>query len=1279
MATEEKEKGYEGGAGGKFRKRPFRSRSQTTPYDRPPTSLRNPNWKNNGWLSKLVDPAQRLITYSAHSLFSSLFRKRLPPPSSETEREARNNHPQEDATFKQVTNNSSGTQQGPVGGSDAQINCSDGGGLTELEKLLKQKTFTRSEIDHLTALMRSRTVNAPVREEEKGTEMVPSEPMLLSGQKEYPKTPALENGTKNGLVVTPHVASSFPVEDVASPAELAKSYMGSRPTKVSSSILGMQTLALREDPTLVNSENVALKSPIMSIVPRATRHAAVHENGFVTARSRGRSVIYNMARTPYARIYPTSTLKGGGRAVEGEPSSSSQFALDHDVHSGSKLGSVKHRSSVLDNDIGSVGPVRRIRQKSNLLYSIGSCSPISGSSSSVARGGMVKDAAQQPLSSMQKPAKENVDDIIPSSSFPSLPSKSSEVASKILHQLDKLVSPKEKSSELRLPIVNDNSPTKLSPSMLRGQALRSMEMVDSSKLLDSVHGNKIDGPFGNLSTSAQNQKSNSQRDKIENGPLKLVAPSAGLLPLVTAADATKPRNQVLSSAKSGDSFMIKSVSGPPQKKRAFHMSAHEDCLDLDDDAYPNGAVASFSPVQKEMTNSTAVMEKTTSGTEAIAEENPSALSVTMPPKSSTIDGEAHVGTADESRVGEKVDAYISTTSSILDPIFKPFTSATQTSFGFIKPASPNGSIVKPSFTFGNKVVSSTEFMAPGAPSMEITKSGPIFGLEKVVSLREPVADGPLVDFGSNKNVNKVPSMPFTAASSVGGESPFLKFGVSSDSNLGSSIGSTIVTGVTDSMPKVRESDNGNTETNKDTGSSVRASELAISSAPSTLLASSKSLSNFGHNSNQNNGSLFSSPSFSSFPPPVSNILSSSSSAAPSSGVSAAGNSTSMGAITPATIASSNSSSSTVVASSSSATSFFKFGSSPVRSVGLPVSSSGGSEPPEIKSRQDAGTGGLSSTAFGSSSAGSGIFGFSSSAMTTVNSSQSQSSAVGASSGSVLGAQASFTSGFATSTQTQSVSFGSSASSSSFGLTGNTPFSSSSSFPSSSPAASAAFLSGNSLFPSSSPATSFGLGTSASSLAVNSVSSNSGPSSTLFGSSWQPSKSPFGSTFSTSLSSGFLFGTSTASVTSASSPSMFLSTSSASIPQFSFTPAAAASTSTQPAFVSPNPAFTFGSATVNNGQMSMEDSMAEDTGQATPPATSVYSQQPAPVQSNFVFGASTPSGGSPFQFGSQQNIAPQNPSPFQASGSLGGSFSLGTGGGDKSARRIVKVKHKPRKK
>lgn len=121
---------------------------------------------------------------------------------------------------------------------------------------------------------------------------------------------------------------------------------------------------------------------------------------------------------------------------------------------------------------------------------------------------------------------------------------------------------------------------------------------------------------------------------------------------------------------------------------------------------------------------------------------------------------------------------------------------------------------------------------------------------------------------------------------------------------------------------------------------------------------------------------------------------------------------------------------------------------------------------------------------------------------------------------------------------------------------------------------------------------------------------------------------------------------------------------------------------------------------------MVDSMAEDSVQATPPASPMFGQQPAPVQSNFVFGASThsgtspfqfasqqniasqvstPSGTSPFQFASQQNIPPQNPSPFQASGSLefnaggGGSFSLGSGGGDKSGRKIIKVKHRNRKK
>ncbi|CAK9180962.1 unnamed protein product [Ilex paraguariensis] len=69
-----------GGAGGKFRKRPFR-RPQTTPYDRPLTAPRNPSRSSGSWLSKLVvDPASKIISSTAHYFFSTVLRKRLPPP-----------------------------------------------------------------------------------------------------------------------------------------------------------------------------------------------------------------------------------------------------------------------------------------------------------------------------------------------------------------------------------------------------------------------------------------------------------------------------------------------------------------------------------------------------------------------------------------------------------------------------------------------------------------------------------------------------------------------------------------------------------------------------------------------------------------------------------------------------------------------------------------------------------------------------------------------------------------------------------------------------------------------------------------------------------------------------------------------------------------------------------------------------------------------------------------------------------------------------------------------
>ncbi|KAG4982997.1 hypothetical protein JHK87_027746 [Glycine soja] len=1289
MAPAREENPYEGGGGGgfgKFRKRPFR-RSQTTPYDRPPTALRNPN-QSNGWFSKLVDPAQRLIASSANKLFASVFRKRLPPPQ-EAVQEVRDHH-QETALI--IANESSGKQV--VGETSVQINCSDGDGLTELEKLLKQKTFTRSEIEHLTELMRSRTVGSSVAEEGMSTEVVPSDPVFPCEQKgEYPKTPGPENGIENQLVSTPYVTkttSTVSVDDVASPAELAKAYMGSRPSKLSPSMLGLRS-SPREDPFLLKNQHVAQKSPIKSIVPKATTLTRVHENGLVTPRSHGRSAIYSMARTPYARVYPGSMLKGAGVAVEGEPSSSARHAIDHDMLSGSKQGVLKRGSSLLGNDIGSFGPIRRIRHKSNLLSAKSLTLPHSGNALAIDRSRVGIDAAQQPSSSMQKPnllveakhrhtnlSAENVDDTMPSSNIPPLPSKSSEMASKILLHLDKLVSPKEK------------SPTKMSSSMLRGQALRSMETVDSSKFLDNIRDNGLDGSHGNLSAGAQKLKS--KIDETESGPSKFVAPTDVLVSV--DANTTAPKKQDISIFKSGDSSGTKPVSHPPQKKRAFHMSAPEDYLELDDDAHPNGAVSPFSTSGKETTVSTAVADKTTSAIGTAVLEKPPCSSVLMPSKSFTIDGKPQVRTADGSKVEKKVDVPTSITSSVSDPIFKPISEASNTSLGFNKSTTPNGSVANPPlFNFGNKVVPSMELTAADAPSKYSTKSGPLFGLEKVPLSKEPGADAPLVNSGFNKNGGNVLQVPVTFSSSVG-ESAVFKFG-SSDSKPISSISSTTVPGAVDSMPKALDSDNAGAKTNIIAGFSARLSEPAVSSVASMpSLTSPANLFTFGNHSNQNNGPAASSPTFSSPFPPLTNnftgqnIFSSSSLAASNSSVSAYVASTSMGMTTstPAVVAASNSSSSTQVSSSSPTTSFFKFGSTPSAPTSLPVSSSG-SEPLENKSGTGIGMFGSSSAAIGST--GSGIFGFSTPAMTTGNS-QSLGSVFGTTSGSG-------TSGFATSSESQSVAFGSSASAPLSGLTG-----------------SAAFSSGSSLFSSSSSATNIfnagttsGKSTPAASSEANPVSSSGGTSSSVFGlSSWQPSKSPLGSSFSSSSSpsSGFSFGssfsslssstpgfsfggTSTSSVTSSSSPMMFGSSAVASTPQFSFT-SATATTNTQPAFgsSSPSPGFTFGGsapAPVNNDQMSMEDSMAEDTVQATPPATPpatpIFGQQPAPLQSNFAFGASASTGASPFQFAGQQNIAPpQNPSPFQASGSLefnaGGSFSLGTGGDDKSGRKYIKVRH-----
>lgn len=240
------------------------------------------------------------------------------------------------------------------------------------------------------------------------------------------------------------------------------------------------------------------------------------------------------------------------------------------------LQSLKRRSSILDSEIGSFGPIRRIRQKQSLLSSRGLGSPVSGNIS-ISGGGLGPEAAQKASLTQKLDSLKNGDSSMPSTSLLSVPSKSSEMASKILQQLDRLVSPKDKSSQPKLLTLMDKSPTKLSPSMLHGRALKSLETLDSSKFLgdgDVQDDSKLDGSLDKIIPHAQDIVSPDQDMVRENGPLKIVAPCEKST-IVNVADSMVPKEYTLHSIETMVSATPMSVSYPPQKKRAFQMSAHE--------------------------------------------------------------------------------------------------------------------------------------------------------------------------------------------------------------------------------------------------------------------------------------------------------------------------------------------------------------------------------------------------------------------------------------------------------------------------------------------------------------------------------------------------------------------------------------------------------------------------------------------------------------------------------------------------------------------------------
>ncbi|KAA8534607.1 hypothetical protein F0562_032134 [Nyssa sinensis] len=1249
MSTAGEGPSYErgGGVGGKFRKGQFR-RSQTTPYDRPPTAIRNPR---NGWLSKLVDPASKLISTSANMFFSSVFRKRLPPPQPSSGAN------QEPTQPRDVLQNPLGAVEFSINDGGNSSNGSDSSGFSELEQMLKQKTFTRFEIDRLTELLHSRTADLPVGDEDKRTdENIPKPPSAFERQEEFATGPKQEHGIEgHGLhrvVSTPVVSSRVLEEDVASPAELAKAYMGSRPSKVSPSMLSLRSQALRQDVSLLNNIQFPPKSPIMSLAPKTAVRVGAPENGFVTPRSRGRSAIYSMARTPYSRVYSTANQKGMGSTNDGYGGQlSSQGKWEHAERFGSKQLALKRRSSVSDVDIGSVGPIRRIRQKTSLLSPKNLSLPVSGSPLSSHAMGVGSDA---PTSSSQKllpldearvpnMLREN-EDSIRGTSFAFVSSKSTEVATKIFQQLDKL-SQKEKSSESKLVAAKDESPAKLTPSMSSGKAYRSMEDVDSSKFLPNAQDRSKLEDLHDTSLPDARDSTSQKPDKVEeNGPKTLVVPGDVLAPATNRVDTAVSVKDSVPNFR--NVYSATAIAQSPLKKQAFQMSAHEDYLELDDDVHSNGNASIWSAEGRDKLK-VPVVESKSATAQAVTPGKSSAMSDVRLHAASGLNKKTDLETNDGSVTGRN-----------------------RTSFTFPTAPAPSTTVQPPVLT---------------------SQSTPAF--DKIVPPKEPNVLPPLFSFGS-KNGDKISPFKFSSSPSVS-EPSGPKYSPVSETRLESSNSfANFTSATTDTVQKVLESDKGENKNTQKAEDIMGKSEPVFPSAASTLMSTS-SIFSFGapaNNSSSNNGPLASSPFMfsSSSPVPLSRNPANQSFTNSSLHIASASMTSTGTTITPA--ASSSSPTTTAPEPSFPAEPIFRFGSSVASSTSVSTIASSGvqSTDSRVNTEKETTSGNIASSLFsGASSAmtstGSSIFGFSASATSTLNN-QPQSSVFGTGSGSLGGTQATPAgTGVATFTQTMPVQFGSSASSPVFGSTGTVLGSSVSLFGSSTPAAK--------LFSSG---TTFGLSSAGSSSETNSVSFSSSSTSSLFGSSRRPSKSPiFGVSSASSLfnssspSTGFSFGASSTTVAASNNaPSMVFGSSTGTLSGsiFSFTAAVASTSSsfsqTHPVFGNSMSAFT---ASVNSDRMNTEDSMAEDTVQAPTPEVPAFGQLPISPPSGFMFGSSAPSAALPFQIGGQQNIATsQNPSSFQASGSLefgagGSSFSLGTGGSDKSNRKIVRVKHKNRKK
>lgn len=522
----------ERGAGGKLRKA---RKPPATPYARPlpPTEA---DRGQRRWLSKLVDPACRLISGGASLILPSFFSKSSAADSetddlddSEDEAEARQDAGGDDQNC--ITNHEMSRPTdlvGPSKAADVSENISDlvrqkqetkgdlpdENGLSEIEHLLKGKKFSRDELNRLMEIISSRALEDPnVEKENKCQSTTPG------GETKGPATSqeivemASERSQRDlhesiWKTSTPLPQSIVP-DVAASPIDIAKAYMGSRRIDTGNSSKGVLS---RDERSLLYDAEIASKPFLPPPSPKPSVYwpgAMVQDQrDYLTPQThRGRFGLHNFPRTPYSRtIFSKSKthltpLQGDSDKWPRPPTSVQNLQTP-------VFGQVKSRSDALEDDHGSVGPIRRSRHKlstqtpfrGSTFPNPSSVGPSKVDNSNISQGFLpAVPGGSSSSSQFQSVDRRNHGFKV---GTPTVHPQSSQIAKTILEHIDRNPpTPKDKSVELKLAIAWKKTASSSTPatdlngknSLLNAKAYNSRKMVNLDGQKESANQNADQG------------------------------------------------------------------------------------------------------------------------------------------------------------------------------------------------------------------------------------------------------------------------------------------------------------------------------------------------------------------------------------------------------------------------------------------------------------------------------------------------------------------------------------------------------------------------------------------------------------------------------------------------------------------------------------------------------------------------------------------------------------------------------------------------------------------